>query len=304
MAEVGGRAENAGRVFLVAAVVEGFLDANLLGEWWDARGLEIDDPILRESVRAWASLRGGTVSDWTTDEKRVVHLMAMEARVLAADSDSALLLAERKLSPLVQALAYRQLRQGRIVAWVAHPEDGGPTHARHSYNDPPKVYHSAADDTWTPEADVEAIAEAIALSPTGVLFAGLFSDALADDSADGMVVRLWSLLEALSRGFWARDGSRKAELRMVERAMAHLGLGEGVQLADAYHHRNLFLHQGVRGDPVHLESIRGGLVRLAFEALGRGGFRQVDPDSPAWHAGAARPVRRVITRASSPRPFG
>jgi hypothetical protein len=302
MDELGGLADSAGRVFLVASIVEGFLDTNLQGEWWGARALEIDDPILRASVRAWAASRGGTVDDWTTDEKHVVHLMAIEARVHATDADAALLLAQRKLSPLVRALSYRQLRPGRIVAWIAHAEDGGPTQARRSYVDLPRIYHMAADDTWTPEADVEAIAEAISASPTGDLFAGLYSEALADESPEGMVVRLWSLLEALSRDFWVPDKSKKAELRMVERAMAHLGLGEGAQLADAYHWRNVFLHQGVRGDPSQLEPIRGRLVRLAFEALGRGGFRQVDPNSPTWDPAGARPVRRVIARASEPRP--
>ncbi len=295
-------AEAARRVFLVAAVVEGFLDRNLRGEWWDAHSLEVVDPLLPEAVRTWAASRGGTVDDWTSDETRILHLMVIEARVLATDPDRALIVAERKLTPLIRALAYRQLRPGRVITWIAHPEDGGPTQARHSYADPPKIYHMAVEDTWTPEADVEAIAEAIASSPTGLLFAGLFSDALADASADGMVVRLWSLLEALSRGFWASATSKKAELRMVERAMAHLGLGDRAPLADAYHCRNRFLHEGIRGDPTELEPIRGGLVRLAFEALGRGGFQQIDPRAPAWQEGDARQVRRVITSASSPPP--
>lgn len=303
MEELDGIAEKAGRAFLVAAVVEGFLDQDLRGERWNARALELTDPNQREVVRAWAASRGGRIEEWAPDEARTVNLMALEARVQAADSDTALTMAERMLTPLVRALAYRQLRPGRIVAWIAHPVAGGSTHVRRTYTDPSKVYHLPAGDKWSPAADVETIADAIAASPTGVLFAGLFSDALADDSPDGMVVRLWSLVEALSRGFWVADKTRKAQLRMVERAMAHLGLGDGVLLGDAYQRRNAFLHEGVRGDPGQVEPIRGRLVPLVFEALGRGGFREIDPKSPPWQAGETQPVRRLIIPASSPRPM-
>jgi hypothetical protein len=294
------QASSDGPTFSVVVVLEGFLDTNLVGRWWEARAL--GDPIMEEAVRAWATSGGGVVGEWTADETRAVHLMAIAAKIRATDPDRALFVAEHKLMPIARALAYRQLRPGRIVAWIVHPDDGGPTLARHAYVDPPKIFHLAVDEGWTPEADVEAIAEAIASSATGPLFAGLFSDALADESADGMVVRLWSLLEALSLGFWTPAKSKKAQLRMVERAMAHLGLVDDGSLADAYHHRNVFLHQGVRADSAQIEPIRGRLVRLAFDALGRSGFRQVDPGAPAWHPTDPPPVRRVITRASSPRP--
>ena len=302
MEEVDGIAENTESAFLVAAVVEGFLDQDLRGERWSARALEITDPIQREVVRAWAASRGGRIEEWAPDEARTVHLTAVEATVQATDSDTALTMAERLLTPLVRALAYRQLRPGRVVAWIAHAVAGGSTQVRRTYTVPSKVYNLPVGDTWSPEADVEGIADAIAASPTGVLLAGLFSEALADDSPDGMVARLWSLLEAISRDFLIPDKTKKAHLRMVERAMAHLGLGNGDLLEDAYQHRNAFMHEGVRGDPGQIDAIRGRLVPLVFEALGRGGFRDIDPKSPPWHAGEAQPARRLIIPASSPRP--
>jgi hypothetical protein len=254
-------------------------------------------------VRAWAASRGGRIEEWAPDEARTVNLMALEARVQAADSETALTMTERLLSPLIRALAYRQLRPGRIVAWVAHAVDDGSTQVRRAYTDPSKVYHLPVGHTSSPEADVEAIADAIAASPTGALLAGLFSDALADDSPDGMVARLWSLLEAISRGFFVADKTKKAHLRMVERAMVHLGLGDGGLLEEAYQDRNAFLHEGDRGDPGEIDAIRGRLVPLVFEALGRGGFREIDPESPPWQAEGTQPVRRLIMPASSPRPM-
>jgi hypothetical protein len=194
--------KRAGPIFRIAAVVEGFLDQPLHGEWWDARPLAMADPEMSDAVRAWAASHGGSVEEWTADETRIVDLMAVGARVQAIDSDRALAMAVRKLTPIVQALAYRQLRPGRIVVWIAHAEGGGSTHVQHPYLDPPKVYHEVVDETWTQEADVEAIAQAIQSSPTGPLFWGLFSDALADQTADGTLVRLWSILEALSRPFF------------------------------------------------------------------------------------------------------
>jgi hypothetical protein len=57
--EVDGIAENTESAFLVAAVVEGFLDQDLRREGWSARALELTDPIQREAVQAWAASRGG-----------------------------------------------------------------------------------------------------------------------------------------------------------------------------------------------------------------------------------------------------
>lgn len=288
----------------MAAIVEGFLDTNLLGSWWDAHAFDMSDPMHQAAIRAWSATRGGEIGEWASDEERRTDLIAIEARVLALSSDRALQVAYKKLGPLVWALAYRQLRPGRVLAWVATPEAGGQTQSTHPYSDPPKIYHFGTGAAWSPTGDAEALAAAIETSPTGSLFAGLFCDAMGDPSVDGMVVRLWSLLEALSREFWRAEAEKKAELHMVERAMTHLGLRHVTQLEPAYHCRNVFLHQGRRADEADVESIRGGLVRLAYEALRRSGFRLVDPRSEAWSEDESPSVQRVITRASDPRPDG
>ena len=186
------------------------------------------------------------------------------------------------------------------MAWLAVPENGGTTYVHHRYSDPPKVYNVGFDEPWCPQAYIEGIAEAISEAPTGLLFAGLFADALAEATPDGMIVRLWSLLEAMSSPFWQADKAKKAELRMVERALAHLGLSEP-NLASAYHHRNLFIHQGIAPDQREAVALRSSLVRLAFEALWRGRFCPIDPTSEPRPVGEHR-GRRVLRRASEAPP--
>jgi hypothetical protein len=251
---------------------------------------------MEQAVRAWVDSRGGTIHSWTVDETRSCDLIAVEARVEAPSEVSAVELIQQRLSPIIRAVAFRQLRPGHVLAWLAVAEQGGTTYVHHQYSDPPKVYNIGFDESWSPQIDIEAIAAAISEAPTGALFAGLFADALAEMTVEGMIVRLWSLLEAMSRPFWQPDKTRKADLRMVERAMAHLGIVQPM-LADAYHHRNLFIHQGLGGDPQEAVLLRSALVRLVFEALWRGRFCPIEPDRAPTPVGQHR-GQRVLRRAS------
>lgn len=286
--------------YFVACLMEGFLDAPADAREWRARPLTVENPLLPTVVASWARSLGGSMESWDPETgPGTLDLVSIEARVDGSTPDEAIDLAERKLRPVILAIAYRQLRPGRVFAWLAASEGGGVTDMRHRYIEPPRVYHDLAPSGWTPAQDIADLARAIRESPTAELYTALLADALTSESPEAMIVNLWSLLEALCRPHWHKDDDkRKAELRMVQRGLESVGIDETKSLSRAYHLRNVFLHQGGRGGTDDTATVRSALVRIVFEALARSRFAPLDPDVRRQvRAGAPRAVRRI--RAAS-----
>ena len=283
--------------YLVVLIAECFLDQPLGTSRWAAYPLTTDDPLYTTAVEAWAATKGFREHGWQGGPNQPpVDLVAIEGAAGGVDGHDALAKSKPAMTALLRAIAFRQARAGRILAWIAAPDIHGLADVEHEYPRRAEVHHSfSAAHDWDPGLELEGWLHAIETSPTGPLLTDLFVEAVADASRDGCVARLWSMLEVLASRFPARG--RPAKLRTVQAAMEHLAPADRVDLAEVYRYRNAFVHEGRRGDADLLEPIRSTLIGVCFLALARAGFAVVDPAAPHPQPDPDAPIRRVAFRA-------
>jgi hypothetical protein len=270
--------------YTVGLVVETEVPARIHHNGWRIVPLEFADVTYAVAVDAVAVHGGFPVGLIPPESLPPVDASVVTVLQTAESADEAIDLATDNLERLAAALGFRQMGQGRHLAYMAWSVAGNDFATSMPYRHRALITHHQDDDDSTRE--LNALASILANERS----AGLVRLYLDASSADSTLARLWTLLETLAENF---NGSKR---KKVENAVRHDGVGGGTDFRRVYQLRNDFVHAGRTGDPAVVGALRDQMAFTAWTVLLNARFAPVDPASRRLDPGSLTPREATLSR--------